>query len=237
MIRTRALEHLFDSVEIAERLGSRDISLWFADGSNYPGTPNIRQRKKWFDEGLQADTRKLEPGNNVCWSNTSRSSLPFITPISPTGAWPFLPRSAGPQAKVLVEPATTMPAQNIEQIVAWLLKEMLGGFHFNDRRYADDDLTIGSIDPYQVFRIFHEIAHFECETGTTAGHRLHDRSEPQHERQDGGDGADGDDGPGAIYESRAGGPQAPGGKPEQGGCGWRGRMPARCFRHRRASND
>jgi L-rhamnose isomerase / sugar isomerase len=75
-------------------------------------------------------------------------------------------RAAGPQAKVLVDTGHHYASQNIEQIVAWLLSEsMLGGFHFNDRRYADDDLTLGSIDPYQVFRIFHEILFFEWETG------------------------------------------------------------------------
>jgi L-rhamnose isomerase/sugar isomerase len=69
-----------------------------------------------------------------------------------------LSRAAGPQAKVLVDTGHHYAAQNIEQIVAWLLDlDMLGGFHFNDRRYADDDLTLGSIDPYQVFRIFHEL--------------------------------------------------------------------------------
>jgi len=78
-------------------------------------------------------------------------------------------RSAGSQAKVLVDTGHHYAAQNIEQIVAWLLAEnMLGGFHFNDRRYADDDLTLGSIDPYQIFRIFHEILFFEWETGTRA---------------------------------------------------------------------
>jgi L-rhamnose isomerase/sugar isomerase len=81
----------------------------------------------------------------------------------------LLSRAAGPQAKVLVDTGHHYAAQNIEQIVAWLLSEdMLGGFHFNDRRYADDDLTIGSIDPYQVFRIFHEIRYFEWETGKQA---------------------------------------------------------------------
>ena len=81
----------------------------------------------------------------------------------------LLSRAAGPQAKVLVDTGHHYPAQNIEQIVAWLLAEdMLGGFHFNDRRYADDDLTIGSIDPYQVFRIFHEIRFFEWEAGAPA---------------------------------------------------------------------
>jgi len=81
----------------------------------------------------------------------------------------LLSRAAGPQAKVLVDTGHHYAAQNIEQIVACLLSEdMLGGFHFNYRRYADDDLTIGSIDPYQVFRIFHEIRFFEWETGKPA---------------------------------------------------------------------
>jgi L-rhamnose isomerase/sugar isomerase len=81
----------------------------------------------------------------------------------------LLARAAGPQAKVLVDTGHHYAAQNIEQIVAWLLdEEMLGGFHFNDRRYADDDLTLGSIDPYQVFRIFHEIRFYEWETGHKA---------------------------------------------------------------------
>jgi len=77
-----------------------------------------------------------------------------------------LAQASGPKAKVLVDTGHHYPSQNIEQIVAWLLAEdVLGGFHFNDRRYADDDLTLGSIDPYQVFRIFSEIAFFEWETG------------------------------------------------------------------------
>jgi L-rhamnose isomerase/sugar isomerase len=81
----------------------------------------------------------------------------------------LLARGAGPQARVLVDTGHHYRSQNIEQIVAWLLAEgMLGGFHFNDRRYADDDLTLGSVDPYQVFRIFHEIVSFERETGTRA---------------------------------------------------------------------
>jgi L-rhamnose isomerase / sugar isomerase len=81
----------------------------------------------------------------------------------------YLARHAGPQARVLVDTGHHYQSQNIEQIVGWLLSEqMLGGFHFNDRRYADDDLTIGSIDPYQVFRIFHEILYYEWETGQKA---------------------------------------------------------------------
>jgi L-rhamnose isomerase/sugar isomerase len=78
----------------------------------------------------------------------------------------LMARAAGPRARVLVDTGHHYQSQNVEQIVAWLLSEgMLGGFHFNDRRYADDDLTTGSIDPYQLFRIFHEIRLFEKEHG------------------------------------------------------------------------
>ena len=90
----------------------------------------------------------------------------YQTDIADWGMSLLFSRHAGPQARVLVDTGHHYQAQNIEQIVAWLLAEdMLGGFHFNDRRYADDDLTLGSIDPYQVFRIFHEIALWEWETG------------------------------------------------------------------------
>jgi L-rhamnose isomerase/sugar isomerase len=93
----------------------------------------------------------------------------YHTDIADWGMSLVLSRHAGPQAKVLVDTGHHYQAQNIEQIVAWLLSEnMLGGFHFNDRRYADDDLTFGSIDPYQVFRIFNELIGFERETGKRA---------------------------------------------------------------------
>lgn len=93
----------------------------------------------------------------------------YHTDIADWGMALLLARGAGEKAKVLVDLGHHYQAQNIEQIVAWLLAEgMLGGFHFNDRRYADDDLTLGSIDPYQLFRIFHEIRLWEWETGTRA---------------------------------------------------------------------
>jgi L-rhamnose isomerase/sugar isomerase len=90
----------------------------------------------------------------------------YATDIADWGMALLLAKKAGPRAKVLVDTGHHYSAQNIEQIVAWLLDEgMLGGFHFNDRRYADDDLTLGSIDPYQVFRIFHEIHFFAADRG------------------------------------------------------------------------
>jgi L-rhamnose isomerase / sugar isomerase len=165
-IRGHALAHLGESVLIAQRLSSRDVSLWFADGSNYPGTANIRQRKQWFLDGLRAVHSRLNPNQRLLIEYKPFEPAFYHTDIADWGMALLLARAAGPQAKVLVDTGHHYVSQNIEQIVAWLLDEdMLGGFHFNDRRYADDDLTIGSIDPYQIFRIFHEIAFFGFETG------------------------------------------------------------------------
>jgi len=163
------LAHCRDSVAIAHRLGSRDISLWFADGSNYPGTANIRARKRWFEECLAALHADLAPGDRLLVEYKPFEPAFYHTDIADWGMALHLARAAGPQARVLVDTGHHYQSQNIEQIVAWLLAEgMLGGFHFNDRRYADDDLTMGSIDPYQAFRIFHEIGFFEWESGAPA---------------------------------------------------------------------
>jgi L-rhamnose isomerase/sugar isomerase len=165
-VRQRALEHVQESIRIAQRLGSRDISLWFADGSNYPGTANIRQRKRWFEQCLHACHERLGAEQRMLVEYKPFEPAFYHTDIADWGMALLLARAAGERAKVLVDTGHHYATQNIEQIVAWLLDEkMLGGFHFNDRRYADDDLTLGSIDPYQVFRIFHEILTFEWEGG------------------------------------------------------------------------
>jgi L-rhamnose isomerase/sugar isomerase len=168
-VRTNAVKHARESVAIARRLDSRDISLWCADGSNYPGTANIRRRKRWFEEGLRSVHADLSAGQRLLIEYKPFEPAFYHTDIADWGMALHFARSAGAQARVLVDTGHHYQSQNIEQIVAWLLAEdMLGGFHFNDRRYADDDLTLGSIDPYQVFRIFHEIQFFEWETGARA---------------------------------------------------------------------
>jgi L-rhamnose isomerase/sugar isomerase len=157
-IRARAVEHMILSVEIARKLNSRDISLWLPDGSNYPGTQSIRHRISWLEEALQESHRHMTAGQRLLVEYKPFEPAFYHTDIADWGMALHLAKAAGPQARVLVDTGHHYAAQNIEQIVAWLLHTgMLGGFHFNDRRYADDDLTIGSIDPYQVFRIFHEI--------------------------------------------------------------------------------
>lgn len=163
--RNEALQHVKESIAIAKKLRCRDISLWFADGSNYPGTANIRLRKRWFEHQLRAAHAELEHGQRLLIEYKPFEPAFYHTDVADWGMAVLLARYAGHQARVLVDTGHHYATQNIEQIVAWLLSEdMLGGFHFNDRRYADDDLTLGSIDPYQVFRIFHEILFYEWET-------------------------------------------------------------------------
>ncbi|WP_348268792.1 TIM barrel protein [Edaphobacter paludis] len=158
-IREIALQHVLDSVEIGKALGSKDVSLWIADGSNYPGTQSIRRRIEWMQEVLGKAHAALGPDQRMLVEYKPFEPAFYHTDIADWGMALELARSAGPQAKVLVDTGHHYQGTNIEQIVAWLLQlGQLGGFHFNDRKYADDDLTLGSIDPYQLFRIFHEIA-------------------------------------------------------------------------------
>jgi L-rhamnose isomerase/sugar isomerase len=157
-VRQKALLHFLDCVEIARQLGSQDISPWVSDGSNYPGTQNIRKRVGWMEEIFSQVHAALQPDQRLLIEYKPFEPAFYHTDIADWGMALELARLAGPQAKVLVDLGHHYQTQNIEQIVAWLLRlEMLGGFHLNDRRFADDDLTLGSIDPYQVFRIFHEI--------------------------------------------------------------------------------
>lgn len=168
-VRRSAVGHCLESVELAQKTCSRDISLWLADGSNYPGTANIRHRCAWLKEGLREIHERLSSQQRLLVEYKPFEPAFYHTDIADWGMALLLAREAGSQARVLVDTGHHYLGQNIEQIVAWLLQEeMLGGFHFNDRRYADDDLTLGSIDPYQVFRIFHEILQFEWETGQRA---------------------------------------------------------------------
>jgi L-rhamnose isomerase/sugar isomerase len=157
-IRGNALAHLLDSVEIGRELGSKDVSLWIADGSNYPGTQSIRKRIEWMEEVLASTHAALGDDQRMLIEYKPFEPAFYHTDIADWGMALELARRAGPKAKVLVDTGHHLQGTNIEQIVTWLLHcDALGGFHFNDRKYADDDLTLGSIDPYQVFRIFHEI--------------------------------------------------------------------------------
>ncbi len=165
-IRQMAIDHMLDSVKIGRATGSKHLSLWFADGINYPGQSDIIARKHWATETLKAVHAAMPPDMTMLVEYKPFEPAFYATDIADWGMATIFSRAAGPRAKVLVDTGHHYQATNIEQIVAWLLDEnMLGGFHFNDRKYADDDLTMGSIDPYQIFRIFHEIENHRFRTG------------------------------------------------------------------------
>jgi L-rhamnose isomerase/sugar isomerase len=167
-IRGNALAHLLDSVEIGRELGDKDVSLWIADGSNYPGSQSIRKRIEWMEEVLASTHAALGDDQRMLVEYKPFEPAFYHTDIADWGMALELARRAGPKAKVLVDTGHHLQGTNIEQIVTWLLHcDALGGFHFNDRKYADDDLTLGSIDPYQVFRIFSEI--LSCPDAKTTG--------------------------------------------------------------------
>ena len=156
--RKMATQHVLDSVEIGKQTGSKLLSLWFADGTNYPGQDDLIARKKRLESALMEWHDAMPDDMTMLVEYKPFEPAFYATDIADWGMATLLCQKAGPRAKVLVDTGHHLPGANIEQIVAWLLDEdLLGGFHFNDRKYADDDLTLGSIDPYAVFRIFHEI--------------------------------------------------------------------------------
>ena len=164
-VRAQATEHLLQSVEISRALGSRDVSIWVSDGSNYPGTQSLSKRIGWVEQALAATHAATDANQRLLIEYKPFEPAFYHTDIADWGMAYHFARYAGERAEVLVDTGHHAPSTNIEQIVAWLLHlGALGGFHFNDRKFADDDLTLGSIDPYQVFRIFHEIHTAPAET-------------------------------------------------------------------------
>ena len=156
--RAQADAHVARCIEIGRETHSRLLSFWMADGTNYPGQDDIVTRKKRMEAALKSWHDAMPNTMTMLVEYKPFEPAFYATDIADWGMAYLYAKKAGPQAKVLVDTGHHLPGANIEQIVAWLLDEdMLGGFHFNDRKYADDDLTLGSIDPYAVFRIFHEI--------------------------------------------------------------------------------
>ncbi len=165
-VRKRAVAHCVDCAKLADEVNSGWLTLWFADGTNYPGQDDIRTRKRRFTECLAEVYAAMPAAVTMLIEYKPFEPAFYATDVADWGMSLLLARATGERAKVLVDTGHHYPTQNIEQIVAWLLDEqMLGGFHVNDRRYADDDLTLASIDPYQVLRIFNEIVGEEERTG------------------------------------------------------------------------
>ncbi|MBE7560084.1 sugar isomerase [bacterium] len=164
-VRRAALAHTLDCIEIGAAVGSRLLSLWLADGTNYPGQDSFFRRKERLEEALAVIYRTMTrkwPRATLLIEYKRFEPAFYHTDVADWGMACAFARHAGPRARVLVDTGHHLPGANVEHLVAFLLSEgMLGGFHFNDRKYADDDLTLGSIDPYAVFRVFDVIAQYE----------------------------------------------------------------------------
>lgn len=157
-VREKAVAHLVECCEIAGVTGSKQVSLWLADGTNYPGQDDIRDRRRRLKEALGQCYQALPSGVELLVEYKLFEPAFYTTDLPDWGTSLLMCQHLGPQAKVLVDTGHHGHYTNIEFIVATLLdEERLGGFHFNDRRYADDDLIVGSANPQQLFLIFHEL--------------------------------------------------------------------------------
>ena len=151
-IRHRAIEHVRECIAIAEATGSNIISLWLADGTNYPGQDDLRARRRRLIESLQTIYSDLPPGMRLLIEYKFFEPAFYSTDLPDWGTSLLMATKLGPQAEVLVDTGHHPQGTNIPQIVAQLLdEERLGGFHFNDRKYGDDDLIVGSVNPFELF--------------------------------------------------------------------------------------
>jgi L-rhamnose isomerase/sugar isomerase len=157
-IRKQAVEHNLLVIEVGKDLGSKGLTVWLADGSNFPGQAHIRKALQWTTESLQEIYAGLPADWKLLLEYKPYEPNFYHTVIPDWGTSALICRHLGEQAKVLVDLGHHLPNTNIEQIVATLMHQnMLAGFHFNDSKYGDDDLSTGSIKPYQLFLIFCEL--------------------------------------------------------------------------------
>ncbi|WP_329239652.1 L-rhamnose isomerase [Actinoallomurus sp. NBC_01490] len=157
-VRKKALGHLLDCVDIMDATGSGDLKLWFSDGTNYPGQDDIRARQDRLAEALAAVYERLGQGQRFLLEYKLFEPAFYSTDVPDWGTSYAHCVKLGPKAQVVVDTGHHAPGTNIEFIVAFLLREgKLGGFDFNSRFYADDDLMVGAADPFQLFRIMHEV--------------------------------------------------------------------------------
>jgi len=157
-VRRKATEHLLECVDIAKAVGSSVLSLWFADGTNYPGQAPIRQRVNWMHECLKTMYGAMTPDMRMLIEYKFYEPAFYHTDLADWGMAFNMANKLGPQAEVLVDTGHHPQGTNIEHLVAYLLNERkLGGFHFNSRKYGDDDLIVGAINPYELFLIFYQI--------------------------------------------------------------------------------
>ncbi|GAB2956696.1 L-rhamnose isomerase [Nonomuraea sp. N2-4H] len=157
-VRRKATDHLLECVDIMDATGSDTLKLWFSDGINYPGQDDLRARQDRLAEALAEVYDRLGDGQRFLLEYKLFEPAFYATDVPDWGTAYAHCVKLGPKAQVVVDTGHHAPGTNIEFIVAFLLREgKLGGFDFNSRFYADDDLMVGAADPFQLFRIMFEV--------------------------------------------------------------------------------
>jgi L-rhamnose isomerase/sugar isomerase len=156
--RRKATDHLLECIDIMDATGSADLKLWFSDGTNYPGQDDVRRRQDRMAAALRETYDRLGPAQRMLLEYKLFEPAFYMTDVPDWGTAYLHCVAAGERAQVVIDTGHHAPGTNIEFIVASLLRAgRLGGFDFNSRFYADDDLMVGAADPFQLFRIMHEI--------------------------------------------------------------------------------
>ncbi|MEP5338760.1 MAG: sugar isomerase [Algibacter sp.] len=159
-VREQAIQHNLDVIDIGNKLGSKSLTVWLADGSSFPGQNNFQTAFQNTEDSLKSIYKGLPSDWNMLIEYKPYEPNFYSTVIQDWGASLMLANACGKKAYTLVDLGHHLPNTNIEQIVSILqLKGKLGGFHFNDSKYGDDDLTVGSIKPYALFLIFNELVY------------------------------------------------------------------------------
>ncbi|MEG3658422.1 TIM barrel protein [Arenibacter palladensis] len=159
-IREQAVQHNLDVIDIGNKLGSKSLTVWLADGSNFPGQNNFQNALQNTQDSLKDIYRALPDDWKLFIEYKPYEPNFYSTVIQDWGTSFMLANECGDKAYTLVDLGHHLPNTNIEQIVATLMmKGKLGGFHFNDSKYGDDDITVGSIKPYALFLIFNELVY------------------------------------------------------------------------------
>jgi L-rhamnose isomerase/sugar isomerase len=170
-VRASTIAHFVDCVRITREYGSKSIGIWLADGTNYPGQDHLRSRKGRLFDGLKALYDAMDPDMTLFVEYKFFEPGFYTTDLQDWGMSYMMCSRLGPRAKVLVDLGHHASGVNVEHIVSILLDEnKLGGFHLNNRKYADDDLMAGTINPLELFLIFDQIldATFDPSTSATA---------------------------------------------------------------------
>lgn len=171
--RQQAVDHNIECIEIGQSLGSKALTVWIGDGSNFPGQAHFTRQFERYLDAMKSVYKALPDDWRVFTEHKMYEPAFYSTVVQDWGTNYLIAQELGPKAMCLVDLGHHAPNVNIEMIVARLIQfGKLGGFHFNDSKYGDDDLDTGSIDPYRLFLVFNELVDAEGKPGFTPAHML-----------------------------------------------------------------